>query len=112
MDLVHELIQRTQTQRKFREHVFAMKDIQDHCATNFSAGNFGNRQQNRFFCFIKIVRYMITILIVWLFPFRSSTDELIDCGEHGVCLEAVGRLIWNQIYFLHNLNTKEGTVVR
>ena len=53
MDLVHELIQRTQTQRKFREHAFAMKDIQDHYATNFSAGNFGNRQQFRFFILSK-----------------------------------------------------------
>ena len=94
MDLVHELIQRTQTQRKFREHVFAMKDIQDHYATNFNAGNFGNRQQNRFLNTV-LLRYMIKILIVWLFSFRSSTDELIDCGEHGVCLEAVGRLRWN-----------------
>ena len=33
--------------------------------------------------------------MVSLFSFRSSTDELIDCGEHGVCLEAVGRLRWN-----------------
>ena len=40
-------------------------------------------------------RYIVTILMVSLFSFRSSTDELIDCGEHGVCLEAVGRLIWN-----------------
>ena len=95
MDLVHELIQRTQTQRKFREHAFAMKDIQDHYATNFSAGNYGNRQQFRFLILSFLVRYIIIILMVWLFSFRSSTDELIDCGEHGVCLEAVGRLMWN-----------------
>ena len=94
MDLVHELTQRTQTQRKFQEHVFAMRDIQDHYATNFNAGNFGNRQQNTFSNTVILVRYIITILIAWRLSFRSSTDELIDCGEHGVCLEAVGRLMW------------------